>query len=146
MSKRMILAFHEVVCDHYKPGSILFILHMAWVVNTGFTLGKYSRCWYKAVDFLPNPHNSHPIAPCWGRVMGCLFVSASPGSLRCCLSLKIVSSIHALGMKNVLAHFHFICIPCTWAQVKWKMDINRFLASTMSTTRLDIHNAFSLIR
>ena len=29
------------------------------------------RCRYNAVNFLPNPHNRHPIACLWGRDMGC---------------------------------------------------------------------------
>ena len=30
------------------------------------------RCHYNAVNFLRNPHNTHPIARPWGRDMGCL--------------------------------------------------------------------------
>ena len=36
--------------------------------------GSTVRCRYNPVHFLPNPHNTHPIAHTWGWDMGCLLL------------------------------------------------------------------------
>ena len=44
--------------------------------NTNISIISYTvRCRYNAVNFLPNPHNRHPIARPWGRGMGYLLYS-----------------------------------------------------------------------
>ena len=45
----------------------------AWPLWWGIKNIPYTvRCRYKAVNFIQNPHNKHPISRPWGRDVGCL--------------------------------------------------------------------------
>ena len=68
------------------------------------------RCYYNAVNFLENPHNTHPIASLWGWDMGCHLWPET-----------VIQAMPELLQFYVVYHLILVCIikapDCIWFKI-----------------------------